>query len=925
MSSDQSKKEEPFPFPSNFSFGSSKSRHKSSSIDKKTKGPSSFALDNDDPYSTPATRVSRSYSVAVGMGTDGSIGAGTSRNPKKLSPALARLDTSSSSTASSDTNIKTRLRRAASTVSADSWGIHSVPSLLSDFRKHTSHNQRERSSIASPMATRPPPNPLSGPGSTLSQTFDDLHKTLTEINVLSPAIDTHHSHSHDYFSSHPQKSTHTHSHNNNNDHHSHKHSHLDNTIYYNPITGASPEFDIDHCDHVDHIDQTQQQPPPPPSLIERVPALISLPTSLLGLDYLCVKLSTSDSVKSFLSTSLVTGSLLLTAGILTLIMNRQSSPTQHQFNKIDVNNTIILAAGTFLLFWACSLLGSVKSTLIVATLFNAPYLFLHPINLPYYIYLAILFVADAFRLSTGDATNQMSLWKLGGCYLALFIAAYCLHRPSATYSGVVSLVLGAIISAPAVVSATHFSLDVVTLIVISSGSLGVFLLSKRDLHPNRLNPMLNTLLSMFLERSVFVKGTISLDNILYDVGSAFFSMILIPDKIYLRSAPLFDPTSPPESIRNWGIIDSILAHDDTKNIFYFLLLNFSFMLIQLLYSILSHSLGLLSDSIHMFFDCLALFVGLIASILSKFPPSTRFPYGLGKVETLSGFTNGFLLIGISLGVIAEAMERISVPVELEKTTELLIVSFLGLVVNIVGIFAFNHGHSHSHGGGGGGHSHSHALGGHSHSETNNHNHEHSHNNEKCETDHGHDHDHDHSHSHGHGESNDQHNEQSHEHAHSHSNDSGDENENMRGILLHIIADTLGSVGVIASTILIYYFGWEGFDPVASILIAVLIFMSAVPLISSAAKTLLLSLNDNQEYNVRNMLSDISIMPGVAGYTVPRFWADGSSIRGVIHVQVLASFDSPQVKSRVEKRLEHEGVKAFVQTEPVGSNCWCRNV
>jgi zinc transporter 5/7 len=73
-------------------------------------------------------------------------------------------------------------------------------------------------------------------------------------------------------------------------------------------------------------------------------------------------------------------------------------------------------------------------------------------------------------------------------------------------------------------------------------------------------------------------------------------------------------------------------------------LNFSFMLVQGCYGFLTDSLGLLSDSIHMLFDCLGLAVGLFAAIASKWPPSERFPYGFGKIESLSGFGNAVFLM-----------------------------------------------------------------------------------------------------------------------------------------------------------------------------------------------------------------------------------------------------------------------------------------
>lgn len=73
-------------------------------------------------------------------------------------------------------------------------------------------------------------------------------------------------------------------------------------------------------------------------------------------------------------------------------------------------------------------------------------------------------------------------------------------------------------------------------------------------------------------------------------------------------------------------------------------LNLAFMMVQFFYGFASGSLGLLTDSIHMLFDCAGLAVGLAAAVMSKWPPSLNFPYGYGKVDTLSGFANGIFLM-----------------------------------------------------------------------------------------------------------------------------------------------------------------------------------------------------------------------------------------------------------------------------------------
>ncbi|KAL1873310.1 putative zinc transporter msc2 [Paecilomyces lecythidis] len=359
----------------------------------------------------------------------------------------------------------------------------------------------------------------------------------------------------------------------------------------------------------------------------------------------------------------------------------------------------------------------------------------------------------------------------------------------------------------------------------------------------------------------------------------------------------------------YPLLHSILKERDSRRIFYFMTLNFAFMLVQLSYGILTGSLGLLSDSIHMFFDCLALVVGLCAAVMSKWPPSARFPYGYGKVDTLSGFANGVFLMIISVEIVYEAVERLLSGSEMHRIGELLIVSSAGLAVNLVGIMAFDHAH------------------------------------------HGHSHGHDHGHSHGH----------DHGHSHSHAN------ENMHGIFLHILADTLGSVAVVISTILVQLYGWPGFDPIASCLIAILIFASAVPLVSSTAKTLLLTLPADVEYNLRDTLGGITNLRGVVGYTVPKFWLDDTAeeshehdhhhhhdhhhshdhdhdhdhdhhhdhdhdhshdkpspkVLGVIHVTASRGADLDDVRHRTISYLQEKNMDILVQVEREGDGrCWC---
>ncbi|GLU11197.1 hypothetical protein SLE2022_279570 [Rubroshorea leprosula] len=62
--------------------------------------------------------------------------------------------------------------------------------------------------------------------------------------------------------------------------------------------------------------------------------------------------------------------------------------------------------------------------------------------------------------------------------------------------------------------------------------------------------------------------------------------------------------------------------------------------------------------------------------------------------------------------------------------------------------------------------------------------------------------------------------------------------NIEGIFLHVLADTMGSVGVVISTLLIKYKGWLIADPACSIFISALIVSSVIPLLRNSAEILL---------------------------------------------------------------------------------------
>lgn len=173
---------------------------------------------------------------------------------------------------------------------------------------------------------------------------------------------------------------------------------------------------------------------------------------------------------------------------------------------------------------------------------------------------------------------------------------------------------------------------------------------------------------------------------------------------------------------------------------------------------------------------------------------------------------------------------------------------------------------------------------------------------------------------------------------------------MTGIFLHIMADALGSVAVIISTILAKRDGWSGWDPIASCIIAIMIFISAIPLVKTSGMKLLLALPTEVEWASRDALQGISELRGVLGYSGVRLWLQdkvaevqahghdhghdhghshshgeeqGQKVLGVMHVIATHGADLEAMRERVVMYLLGRGMDIVVHVEREGDiRCWC---
>ncbi|XP_065336872.1 proton-coupled zinc antiporter SLC30A5-like [Cloeon dipterum] len=144
----------------------------------------------------------------------------------------------------------------------------------------------------------------------------------------------------------------------------------------------------------------------------------------------------------------------------------------------------------------------------------------------------------------------------------------------------------------------------------------------------------------------------------------------------------------------------------------------------------------------------------------------------------------------------------------------------------------------------------------------------------------------------------------HHHGHSH-------NSNMEGVFLHVLADTMGSVGVIVSSLLIEHFGWYIADPICSILIAILIFLSVIPLLKNAAYVLLLRVPPKALKELTTGFTRVQAIDGVVGVKDPYLWQHtGSANIGTLRVQVSSDAVEQRVVQQVTAIFKGMGFTEF---------------
>lgn len=206
-----------------------------------------------------------------------------------------------------------------------------------------------------------------------------------------------------------------------------------------------------------------------------------------------------------------------------------------------------------------------------------------------------------------------------------------------------------------------------------------------------------------------------------------------------------------------------------------IVLNLLIVALEVFYGLIANSVSLIADAVHNLGDVLAVIVTLIALILGARSASERMTFGFVRAEMMAGFVNSLFLLVSMAYILYESVERLLHPEDV-ASEYMIVVAAVALVANGISALIL------------------HKIGG--------------------EFAHAH-------HHHEHGDHRDDHNTK---HGHHH------HDLNIRSAYLHMLSDTLISLGVVIGGIAIYFFDLSMIDAVLSILFSLYILKETVAIL-----------------------------------------------------------------------------------------------
>lgn len=144
--------------------------------------------------------------------------------------------------------------------------------------------------------------------------------------------------------------------------------------------------------------------------------------------------------------------------------------------------------------------------------------------------------------------------------------------------------------------------------------------------------------------------------------------------------------------------------------------------------------------------------------------------------------------------------------------------------------------------------------------------------------------------------------------------------NMRGAILHVLGDVLGSAAAIVAALVIIATGWTPIDPILSVLVSLLILSTAWSLMREAAHVLLEGVPANLDRDL--IAKDLEgAVKGVREVHHMHVWSlDGTSNMATLHACLNDGVDPHVAVSAIKKRLAAKHGIDHATVEPEFGHC-----
>ncbi|KAK3944919.1 cation efflux family protein [Diplogelasinospora grovesii] len=340
--------------------------------------------------------------------------------------------------------------------------------------------------------------------------------------------------------------------------------------------------------------------------------------------------------------------------------------------------------------------------------------------------------------------------------------------------------------------------------------------------------------------------------------------------------------------------------DERQRLTAIIIISLAFFIAELIIAFKTRSLALQADAFHYLTDLISYVLAWVAIYMSEKSKSPQdLSFGWQRAKVLGALCNGVFLFGLGFSILLQSVERFIALEEVENPKLILIMGSVGLTLNIISVI-FLHEHHHDHG-----HSHSHS-------------HEHDTENGEIpaseqevgsQTD---------------GPATLLHPHAEHRHAeprrtiHAPGRDLG-----MLGVMMHVTGDALNNLGVIVAALIIWLTSSPSrfyADPGVGVGIAVMILLSAIPVIKNSGIILLQSAPVGVDLD--DIKHDIEKIPGIESVHELHVWRlDQKKAIASAHVVVSdGDISNFMEKARTVRQCLHAyGIhSATIQPEFIGS-------